>query len=189
VKQRAKSSNFCSSISRTNVQIVDRNRRASNALSQVFIHFVAPHGKLLQRLLALEQLLGSLPSLVTPQQHAGPREPHYGIPLEEWPNVVRRVVEHHEPLRQVAAGDACPTKPSDASFVLLATTEQDKPLSLHLPFFEDAHMRCDHSSLNAVHDLCLSRTCSKSPPSSSVKAIRSRLATDAPSLASSSRMV
>jgi hypothetical protein len=81
----------------------ERNRRASNSLSPVLIHFVAPHGKLLQRLLALEQLLGSLPSLVTSPQHAGPREPHYGIPLEEWPNVVRRVVEHHEPLRQVAA--------------------------------------------------------------------------------------
>jgi len=84
---------------------------------------------------------------------------------------------------------ACPTKPSDASFVRLASTEQDKPLSLHLPFFEDAHMRCDHSSLNSVRDLWLSRTCSKSPPSSSVKARRSRLATDAPSLASSSRTV
>src|SRR5205085_7828527 len=80
-----------------------RNRRASNALSPVMIHFVAPYGKLLQRLLALEQLLGSLPPLLTSQQYAGPREPHYGIPLEEWPNVVRRVIEHHESLRQVAA--------------------------------------------------------------------------------------
>ena len=69
----------------------------------MLIHFVAPHGKLLQRLLALEQLLGSLPPLLTSEQHAGPREPHYGIPMEEWPNVVRRVREHHESLRQVAA--------------------------------------------------------------------------------------
>ena len=67
------------------------------------IHFVAPYGKLLQRLLALEQLLGSLPPLLTSQQHSGPREPHYGIPPEEWPNVVRRISEHHESLRQVAA--------------------------------------------------------------------------------------
>jgi hypothetical protein len=72
----------------------------------VLIHFVAPHGKLLQRLLALEQLLGSLPPLLTSHQHAGPREPQYGIPSEEWPNVVRRVSEHHQSLRQVAAGDA-----------------------------------------------------------------------------------
>ena len=69
----------------------------------MLIHFVAPHGKLLQRLHALERLLGSLPPLLTSQQFAGPREPHYGIPLEEWPNVVRRVSEHHESLRQVAA--------------------------------------------------------------------------------------
>jgi hypothetical protein len=81
----------------------NRNRRASNALSPVLIHFVAPHGKLLHRLLALEQLLGSLPPLLPSPQHAGPREPHYGIPTEEWPNVVRRVMEHHESLRQVAA--------------------------------------------------------------------------------------
>ena len=69
----------------------------------MLIHFVAPRGKLLQRLLALEQLLGSIPPLVTSQQHAGPCGPHHGIPPEEWPNVVRRVVEYHESLRQVAA--------------------------------------------------------------------------------------
>src|SRR5215467_9546454 len=80
-----------------------RNRRASNALSPVLIHFVAPHGKLFQRLLALEQLLGSIPPLLTSQQYAGPQEPHYGIAPEEWPNVVRRVMEHHDSLRQVAA--------------------------------------------------------------------------------------
>lgn len=69
----------------------------------MLIHFVAPHGKLLQGLLALEQLPGSLPPLLTSQQHAGPREPHHGIPAEEWPNVVRRVMENHESLRQLAA--------------------------------------------------------------------------------------
>ena len=81
----------------------ERDRRASNSLSPVLIHFVAPHGKLFQRLLALEQMLGSLPPLLTSQQHSGPREPHHSIPLEEWPNVVRRVIENHESLRQVAA--------------------------------------------------------------------------------------
>ena len=68
----------------------------------MLIHFVAPHGKLLQRLLVLEQLLGSIPPLLTSQQSSGPREPHYGISSEEWPNVVRRVIENHESLRQVA---------------------------------------------------------------------------------------
>ena len=83
--------------------MLDRNRWASASLSPVLIHFVAPHGKLLQRLLALEQLPGSLPPLLTSQQYAGPREPHHGIPTEEWPNVVRCVIENHESLRQVAA--------------------------------------------------------------------------------------
>ena len=69
----------------------------------MLIHFVAPRGKLLQRLLTLEQLLGILPPLLTSQRYAGPREPNSGIPLEEWPNVVRRVIEHYESLRQVAA--------------------------------------------------------------------------------------
>ena len=68
----------------------------------MLIHFVAPHGKLFQRLLAVEQLLGSLPPLLTSQQYSGPHEPHRGIPPEEWPNVVRRVIENHESLRQVA---------------------------------------------------------------------------------------
>ena len=69
----------------------------------MLIHFVAPLGKLLHRLLALEHLLGSIPPLLPSQHNAGPREPHYGIPKEEWPNVVARVIERHESLRQVAA--------------------------------------------------------------------------------------
>ena len=48
-------------------------------------------------------MLGSIPPLITAQQHPGPRESQHGIPSEEWPNVARRVLENHEPLRQVAA--------------------------------------------------------------------------------------
>lgn len=80
-----------------------RNRRASNSLSPVLIHFIAPHGKLYSRLLTLEQVLGSIPPIISEQQHPGPCEPHHSIPLEERPNVVRRVREQHESLRQVAA--------------------------------------------------------------------------------------
>jgi hypothetical protein len=69
----------------------------------VFIHFVPPLGKLLQRLLALEHLLGSIPPLLPSQQSSDLRKPHYGIQPEAWPNVVRRVMEHHESLRQVAS--------------------------------------------------------------------------------------
>jgi hypothetical protein len=76
---------------------------ASNSLSPVLIHFVTPHGKLYQRLLALEHMLGSLPPLVSAQQHPGPHEPQHGVPAEEWPNVVRRIREQHESLGQIAA--------------------------------------------------------------------------------------
>ncbi len=46
----------------------DRNRRASASLSPVLVHFVAPHGKLYQRLLILEQLLGSIPPIIIPKR-------------------------------------------------------------------------------------------------------------------------
>ena len=36
------------------------------------------------------------------KRHPGPAKPGYGIPAEEWPNVVRRVIENEESLRQVA---------------------------------------------------------------------------------------
>jgi hypothetical protein len=36
------------------------------------------------------------------QRHPGPDEPYWKIPVSEWPNVVRRVVENQEPLCKVA---------------------------------------------------------------------------------------
>jgi hypothetical protein len=126
----------------------NQNRRASNALSPVFIHFVAPHGKLLQRLLALEQLLGSLPPLLTSQQTLGPHEPHYGITPEEWPNVVHRVVENHESLRRVATGDARvpQNRQTDPSYF---SPPQSRINRSHFPqaVFEDACVKCDQVML------------------------------------------
>ena len=87
----------------TRLKARERNRRASASLSPVLSHFLAPHGKLYQRLLTLEQVLGSIPPPITVQEHPGPHEHQHGSPSEEWPQVVHRVREHHEPLRQVAA--------------------------------------------------------------------------------------
>jgi hypothetical protein len=78
-------------------------RGASASLSPVLIHFIAPQGKLYQRLLTLEQIFGSIPPLLTTQERPGPKQPKQGIPSHEWPNVLRRVLENQEPLRQVAA--------------------------------------------------------------------------------------
>ncbi len=36
------------------------------------------------------------------QRHPGPDQPHWKISISEWPTVLRRVEENHEPLRQVA---------------------------------------------------------------------------------------
>ncbi|SRR6266700_6171528 len=46
-----------------------QNRRATATLSPVLIHFVAPHGKLYQRLLALEQMLGNIPPIINAQRY------------------------------------------------------------------------------------------------------------------------
>ena len=51
------------------------------------------------------------------------------------------------PCARLPLSTACPTKPLDVSFVLLATTEQDKPLSSPLPVFEDASVRCDSQAV------------------------------------------
>src|SRR5260370_2382324 len=58
----------------------DRNRRASNSLSPVLIHFLAPHGKLYQRLLTLDQVPRSLPPLLSAHPHPPPPPPPPPIP-------------------------------------------------------------------------------------------------------------
>ena len=83
-----------------------RNRRATATLSPVLIHFHSPSSFLyqkLQQLLQQDQTRGSnllLPPITN--RHPGPAKPRYEIPSEEWPTVLRRVVENQEPLRKVA---------------------------------------------------------------------------------------
>jgi hypothetical protein len=82
-----------------------RNRRASASLSPVLIHFHSPSSFLSQK---LQQLLQEEPSSANPSllpmmhRHPGPAKPQHGIPPVEWPTVLRRVIEHQEPLRKVA---------------------------------------------------------------------------------------
>lgn len=87
----------------------------------MLIYFVAPHGKLLHGLLALEHLLGSIPPILPSQQHAGPREPNSGIPPDEWPNVVRRVMEQHESSPRLLLG----TRVSDETFRRILRTSRN----------------------------------------------------------------
>ncbi len=60
--------NRCSSNTRKMNKKSNRNRRASASLSPVLVHFVAPHGKLYQRLFLLKQLPGSIPPIIVPQR-------------------------------------------------------------------------------------------------------------------------
>ncbi len=55
----------------------------------------------LQRL--LEQISNTAPHslLPTTKRHPGPKKPRHGIPPEEWPTVLRRVIDNQEPLRNV----------------------------------------------------------------------------------------
>ena len=62
------------------------------------------------------------------------------------------------PCARLPLSTACPTKPSDGSFVHLATTERDKPLSSPLPVFEDACVRCDTDALTLI-TTCSSGVC------------------------------
>jgi hypothetical protein len=45
----------------------NRNRRASASLSPVLVHFREPYGMFHQKLLILDQLLGSIPPIIVPK--------------------------------------------------------------------------------------------------------------------------
>ena len=72
----------------------------------MLIHFHSPSSFLYQRFQQLLQedqtRVGDAPVPLLTKRHPGPVKPRYGIPSEEWPTVLRRVVENEEPLRRVA---------------------------------------------------------------------------------------
>ena len=72
----------------------------------MLIHFHSPSSLLYQKfqqLLQHDQTSASdTPVLSLTKRHPDPLKPRYGIPSEEWPMVLRRVVENQEPLRRVA---------------------------------------------------------------------------------------
>jgi hypothetical protein len=82
----------------------DRNRRVSVTLSPTLTLFLAPHGKLYLKLQeVLVQLQTSIPDAPSMRkQRSSAAKPRHGIPAAEWPNVLRRVTENEEPLREVA---------------------------------------------------------------------------------------
>jgi hypothetical protein len=85
--------------SRTIVQIVERNRRASTALSPILYLFQLPTSILSQK---LQKVLSAMVVEPLPEQRRpGPRAIPYGIPENEWQIVLARVA-NHESYRTIA---------------------------------------------------------------------------------------
>jgi hypothetical protein len=71
----------------------------------VLIHFLPPDGKLylkLQQFLNAVQATANEPLTPITPRHADPKISRRSTPPDEWPTVLRRVVENQEPLRKVA---------------------------------------------------------------------------------------
>ena len=78
----------------------------SSSLSPIFYLFLIPAGVLYQKvqhLLAEDEATRRSPPPIVSKRRPGPKQPHYGIPVELWPTVFYRVVEQKEPLRTIAA--------------------------------------------------------------------------------------
>ena len=85
---------------------IDRNRRVSGSLSPIFYLFLIPAGILYQKvqhLLAEDESTGQSHPPFLKRRRPGPKHPSYGIPADQWPTVLQRVIEQKEPLHTVAA--------------------------------------------------------------------------------------
>src|SRR5207248_10663429 len=87
--------------SRTFVQIVDRNRRASVSLSPILYLFQLSSSTLSKKLQITLSVV-EIPLAIETQRRPGPTDIPYGIPVSEWPAVLARV-ENHESYRKIAA--------------------------------------------------------------------------------------
>jgi hypothetical protein len=65
--------------------------------------FVSPNGKLyLKMQLVIAQAAINNTPFDLPPRRPGPKKPKHSIPPSEWPTVLHRINENHEPLRTVA---------------------------------------------------------------------------------------
>ncbi|SRR6266487_3492097 len=78
------------------------HRRVSSPLSPICSLFQIPTSPLSQK---LQQILSELviPPVVEGQRRPGPKEIPYGIPEDQWPTVLKLVLENHESYRKVAS--------------------------------------------------------------------------------------
>src|SRR5207248_2982565 len=92
-----------------------RNRRVSSPLSPICSLFLAPTGRLYQKVQPLlaeeERAEGSSPPAASKQRRPGPKQSADSLPTGPWPTVVHRVVEQNEPLPTVAEADGVSHEP------------------------------------------------------------------------------
>jgi hypothetical protein len=77
----------------------------SNALSPIFYLFLAPTGTLylkVQDVIAQDEVPDANPPPIVGIRRPEPIHPKYGIPTDQWPIIMPRVVENKESLRTVA---------------------------------------------------------------------------------------
>jgi hypothetical protein len=72
------------------------------SLSPIFYLFQIPTSTLSQKLQHVFSVI-VIPPVIETQRRPGPKDILYGIPEDQWPTVLQRVLENHEPYRKVAA--------------------------------------------------------------------------------------
>src|ERR1700694_4736617 len=81
----------------------NRNRRASSTLSPILYLFQISTSTLYRKLQIILSQDVQQPLLIETQRRPGPKDIHYGIPENQWPVVLQRVLENDESYRKVAA--------------------------------------------------------------------------------------
>jgi len=76
--------------------------KATTTLSPILYLFHIPTSTLYQKLQIVLSQDVQAPQVIEPQRRPGPKDIPYGIPVEEWPTVLKRVLENHESYRTVA---------------------------------------------------------------------------------------
>jgi hypothetical protein len=70
-------------------------------LSPILYLFQIPTSTLYRKLQIVLSQEGQQPLVIKTQRRPGPKDIPYGIPPEEWPTVLKRVLDNHESYRKV----------------------------------------------------------------------------------------
>src|SRR5260221_8722332 len=91
----------CNIFVRCHAVSLRRNRRASMSLSPILYLFQIPTSTLSQKLQHVLSVI-VIPPVTDTQRRPVPKGILYGIPEDQWPTILQRVLENHESYRKVA---------------------------------------------------------------------------------------